>query len=386
MRRAWFVLFLLTIFVLRANAQMGKSISLAAGSPEDKAFSAISAAGDPAQKIALLDQFMKDFGGKPDLALLADQLYASAYLDAKDYDKAIESGEKVLAADPDNFPAAMILVRAAQGKGDAEKVFDYGDKAVAIAARYKAAPPPAGVSADQWKQQQDETEKAAASDLEFIQYAEFTSAYQVKDGTMKAALLERFLKTYPGSSYASNAVEALAFAYQQANNTPKMIETAQQALAKDPANVSILLLLADNYSDKGQHIEEAAADAQKALNALASAKKPDAVNQADWDKQTALQKGMAYSILGHVNVIRGRNAQAVPLFKQASPLLQPYNFYNGRNLYLLGFTLAKMEQYAEAGKYLRQAVAVDSPYRSLAQQTLAKIPGGTSPGHKSRNP
>lgn len=386
MRRAWIVLFLLISLVLRANAQMGKNISLAAGSPEDKAYSAISAAGDPAQKIALLDQFMKDFGGNPDLALLANQLYASVYLDAKNYDQAIEYGEKVLAADPDNFPGAMILVRAAQGKGDAQKVFDYGDKALAIATRYKAAPAPAGISAEQWKQQQDEMQKTAASDLEFVQYAEFTSAYEVMDGAAKAALFERFLKTYPDSTYARNAVEALAFAYQQANNTPKMLITAQQVLAKDPTNVSMLILLADNYSDKGQHMEEAAADAQKALDALASAKKPDAVSHADWDKQTALQKGMAYSVLGHVDVIRGKSAQAVALFKQASPLLQPYNFYNGRNLYLLGFTLAKMEQYPDARKYLQQAVTVDSPYRSLAQQTLAKIPAGTSSGHKSHNP
>src|ERR1700678_4152753 len=60
MRRAWIVLFLLISITLSANAQMGKSISLAAGSPEDKAYAAISAATDPAQKIALLDQFMKD--------------------------------------------------------------------------------------------------------------------------------------------------------------------------------------------------------------------------------------------------------------------------------------------------------------------------------------
>jgi len=386
MRRAWIVFFLLIFITLSANAQMGKSISLAAGSPEDKAYVAISAATDPAQKIALLDQFMKDFGDKPELALLANQLYADAYLDAKNYDKAIESGEKVLAADSENFPTAMILVRAAQGKGDAQKVFDYGDEAAAIASRYRPGSAPLGVSADQWKQQQDEMQKRTASDIEFIQYAEFNTAYHATDVATKATLLERFLKTYPDSTYASNAVEALAFAYQQSNNSGKMVVTAQQALAKDPANVSMLLLLADNYSEKGQHIDEAAADAQKALNALAAAKKPDAVSQVDWDKQTTLQKGIAYSVQGQVAVIHGKNGQAVALFKDASPLLQGSNYYYGGNLYRLGFTLAKMEQYPDARKYLQQAVAVDSPYRALAQQTLAKIPGGTSSAHKSRNP
>ncbi len=386
MRRVLSLAFLLILFAWPAHAQMGKAITVTAGTPEDKALNSIAAATDPAQKIQLLDQFMKDFGGNPDLALIANIQYTTAYLDLKDYPKAIAAGDKALAADPDNFSTAVNLVRAAAGLPDAARAFDYADKASAIVARYKASPAPANTPADQWKQQQEDTIKNAESDFAEVQYAVFSSTMQVKDGAARAALLERFLKTYPDSTYATGAHEALPFAYQQAKDGPNMLAAANAVLAKDPSNAATLLLLADYYSEKGQHLDDAAADAQKALDSLAAAKKPDNTSQTDWDKQVSLQKGIAYSVLGQIDVIRGKNAQAVASFKQANPLLESSNYYYGRNLYRLGFTLAKMQQYPEAQKYLQDAINVDSPYRGLAQQTLTKIGGAPAPRHKSSHP
>lgn len=366
---------LLVLFAFPAHGQMGKNIMLPAGTPEDKALSAISSATDPAQKTALIDQFINDYGSKPDLALLGEILYTSAYLQQNNYDKAIENGEKVMAADPDNFATAVNLVRAAGGKQDAAKAFDFGDQVSAIVARYKAAPPPAGTSQEGWVGQQADTLKAAQPDIESIQYTLFTVASQMKDGAQQAVFFERFLKSFPDSVYAANAREELAFAYQQARNTPKMLDAAQQVLSKDPSNVSMLLLLADFYSGEGKQLDDAAADAQKALDTLATAVKPAQVNQADWDKQVALQKGIAYSALGQIDVIRTKNAAAVAAFKQADPLLQSNTYYYARNLYRLGFTLAKMQQSADARKYLEQVIKMDSPFRSLAQQTLDKMNG-----------
>jgi tetratricopeptide (TPR) repeat protein len=379
MKLARFAPLLLALFAATAQAQIGKTVIVPAGSPEDKAINAITAATDPAQKITLLDQFMKDYGSKADLAMLAETLYTSAYLQQNNYDKAMESGEKVMAADPDNFATAVNLVRAAAGKQDAAKAFDSSDQVLAIVARYKAAPPPAGSSPQAWAGQQADTIKNAQSDIESMQYALFSVASQVADGAQRGAFLERFLKTFPDSVYAGDAREGLAFAYQKAQDTPKMLDAAQQVLTKDPSNVSMLLLLADYYSGQGKQLDDAAADAQKALDALKAAVKPTQTSQTDWDKQTALQKGIAYSALGQIDVIKTRNAAAVEAFMQADPLLESNTYYYARNLYRLGFTLAKMKQIPEARKYLGEAVKIDSPFRALAQQTLATINGSAPP-------
>ena len=64
----------LFFFAASACAQIGKNVSVAAGTPEDKALADIYAAPDTPDKIAMLDKFMQDYG-KGDLELLGDQLY-----------------------------------------------------------------------------------------------------------------------------------------------------------------------------------------------------------------------------------------------------------------------------------------------------------------------
>ncbi len=374
MKRWAMVLGLTMLWAATANAQIGKSVSVTAGTPEDKALNEIYVTTDPAQKIALLDKFSAEHP-TGDLALLADEQYVSTYLGEKNYDKAMEYAEKALAIDPDSLPTAGNLMRAAEGKGDIGKLFDAGETFTGILQRYKAQAPPAGVSAEDWKKQQDESLAGAQADLSYAQYALFNAAYKEKDAAAKVQFLERYLKIFPDAPYAANAREVLPFAYQQAGDTAKMLESAKGVLAGDPNNSTVLVMLADYWSDKGQQLPTAAADAQKALTALGAAQKPAGTSDADWQAQISIQKGIAYTSLGQVYVTNGKTAQAISAFRQASPLLKSNNYYYGRNLYRLGFTLAKGNQTVEARRVLNEAIAVDSPYRKLAQEELAKIGG-----------
>src|ERR1700675_4037675 len=106
---------LIAIFLTVAatvSAQIGKSVSVAAGTPEDKALSEIYAAPDGPEKIVLLDKFMAD-SGKGDLALLGDQLYMQTYLNQKNYAKVVEYGDKALEVDPDNLDTIVTMIHAA---------------------------------------------------------------------------------------------------------------------------------------------------------------------------------------------------------------------------------------------------------------------------------
>lgn len=369
------LLFFLLVISATAEAQIGKSVQVQAGTPEDKALGDIYAATDPAQKIALLDQFMAEFG-QGDFALLGDQLYVSAYLAEKNYDKAFQYGEKVFALDPDNLPTAVDLVRAAQEKGDPDKLYGYGERVSAILARYKALPAPAGTPAASWEQTKADNLAKVKGDVAYVQYAMYATTQQLPDPARRAALLERFVAAFPDSSFAENAQALTAASYQQAQQYGKMLDFAQKALARDPNNIGMLLLLADYWSGKGEQLDQAEQSAKKALDLLAQAKKPEQLSDEEWQQRIALQKGLVYSSLGQIYVNRNRNAQAVEAFKQASPLLKSDAANYGRNLYRLGFTLAKMQRIPEAREVLTEAVSVDSPYRPLAQETLAKIGTG----------
>ena len=361
-----------------ASAQIGKSVTVSAGTPEDKALADIYAAPDGPGKVALLDKFMADFSSNGDMALLGDQLYVQTYLAQKNYAKVYEFGEKTLVLDPSNLSAAVNLAHAAEEQGDAKKLFAAGDRVAEIIAKYKNSPAPEGVAPEQWTQQKSMSLNNVQGDIGYVEYALVNAAYKTTSPESRAGLFERYVTAFPDSPYTLSAREQTAVAYQQAQDAPKMLDTAQRVLATDPNDVSMLILLSDYWSENDQQLDKAGADAQLALDQLAQAKKPDNLSDEQWQQQVAVEKGLAYSAIGEVNVDKGRNQPAVDAFKQASPLLKSNTVLYARNLYRLGFTLAKMQRIPEARTVLTEAVSINSPYKAKAQETLNKIGGAVS--------
>ncbi|HTV59045.1 MAG TPA: hypothetical protein VMJ93_09245 [Verrucomicrobiae bacterium] len=385
MNRTLLILSGVLVLAGTSAAQIGKTVSVAAGSPEDKALSPIYAAPDGPDKVAMLDKFMAEYG-KGDYELLADELYTQTYLAQKNYAKAYEYGEKALALDPQGLSVAINLVHAADEQGDTAALFTYGEKVAAMLKDFKASAPPAGTSPEDWAAQKAESLQKTQPNVAYVEYALVSGSYKVADPAARAACFERFTAAFPDSSYTPTIREQTAIAYEQAQNKPKMLETADSILKSDPDNVAILLMLADYWSDNGQQLPQAAADAQKALDLLAKAQKPANVTDQDWELQIAVQKGIAYTSLGQVHAVNNRFAQAVVQFKEASPLLQSNSFSYARNLYRLGFSLAKLDHTLEARKVLTECVSIDSPYKPLAEQTLAKIGGPVGkPGSRRSN-
>jgi tetratricopeptide (TPR) repeat protein len=359
------------------SAQIGKSVTVSAGTPEDKALADIYAAPDGPEKVALLDKFAADFGNG-DMGLLADQLYVQTYLAQKNFAKVYAFGEKTLVLDPSNLSAAVNMVHAAEEQGDTKKLFAAGDKVAEIIATYKNSPAPEGMAAEQWTQQKSVSLNNVQGDIGYVEYALVNVGYKTTDPVGRAALFERYVNAFPDSPYTLTVREQTAIAYQQAQDTPKMMDTAQRILAADPNNISMLILVSDYWSENNQQLEKAAAAAQLALDQLAQAKKPDNLSDEQWQQQVAVEKGLAYSAIGEVNVDKGHNQPAVDAFRQASPLLKSNTVLYARNLYRLGFTLAKMQRIPEARTVLTEAVSINSPYKSKAQETLNKIGGPVS--------
>jgi len=376
MRR--YLIFLSMIFIFAgapARAQIGKSVVIEAGTPEAKALDAIGAETDPAKKLALIDNFMADFG-QGDMAQVACEQYVAYYLSQKNDDKAIEYAEKLLTLDPGNFNAAVNLVRAASEKQDTQTVFAGGEKAADIIAKYKAAPPPEGMDADTWAGRKQRALADAQENIRYVEYQLFNAAYQTREPMARAGLLERFVNAFPDSAYASNAKELVPVAYQQAGNFPKMIESAEKILAQDPKHPGLLVMLADSYSEKGVQLDKAEADAKQAIEQLSSATKPESVADADWQRQISLQKGIAWSALGQAYITQKKNAPALEAFQNAAPLLKPDATSYARNQYRMGFALINLKRYPEARTAFTEAASVQSPYRGAAQEKLQSLPGG----------
>jgi tetratricopeptide (TPR) repeat protein len=350
--------------------QIGKTVTVQAGSDADHAITEINAAADPAQKLALIDKFAEGPGKEGDYPILVNGLYVDYYLTQKNYDKAFEFGDKLFALDQANFQNATNMIRAASEKADPDRLISYGEKAQGILQRYKDAPVPAGSSAEAWNQQKAQTLEANRDGVAYIQNAVFSGVYQAKDAGKRAALLVRFAQIFADSPYASQALGVAATAYQQSQNAPKMLEVANGLLTKDPNNLGMLLLLSDYYGEKGEQLDKAEAYTKKAMSVLESAKKPDEMTEDQWKQQSGLQKGLALSSLGQINIQKKDNAQAVTNLRAAAPLLKPDDGSYARNQYRLGFALLNLKRNPEAKDAFTQAASVNSPYKGPAQEKL----------------
>jgi tetratricopeptide (TPR) repeat protein len=381
--RILIVLVIVTCFAaIPLRAQLGKTVIVSAGSEVDHQLNDINAATDPAAKLKLIDAF---YAAHPetDLQILADEQYVNFYLSAKQYDKAFEYGDKLFALDPDNFSNSVNMVRAANEKGDTDRLFAAGEKAAGILQRFKAQPAPDGTSPEAWKAQQQQKLDSIKDNQDYIEQSLMNAAYQQKDPTKKAVLLVRFASLFPDSPNAGQALGAAAVTYQQAQNRPKMLETANSALAKDPDNIGILLLLADDYSEKGEQLDKAEAYAKKAASLCDTAKKPEGMSNADWQKQINLQKGLGFSALGQIDLQKKLNPAAVESLTKAAPLLKSNAAVYARNQYRLGFAYLNVKKTAEAKQAFTDAASVDSPYKGPAQDKLKGLAAAKAPAKKA---
>ena len=360
--------------------QIGKYVPIPAGSDADHALTEINAATDPAQKLALIDKFAATLG-QGDMAIVADDLYVNYYLAAKNYDKAFEYGDKLFALDPDSFSNGVNMVRAAQEKGDTSKMFSYGEKVAAILQRFKASSAPEGKTEKYWADQKFMALQNASDTVTYLEQLLFNAAYQTPEPAKRAPLLVRFAQMFPDSSYANQGLVVAATSYQQAQQGPKMVEVANGLLAKDPNNVSMLIVLADYYSEKADQLDKADADAKKALSVLETAKKPEGLTDEQWQQQSTLQKGLALSALGQISIQKKDNAKAEENLKAAAPMLKSDATSYARNEYRLGFALLNLKKTPEAKAAFTEAASVNSPYKGPAQDKLKSLSGAAA-AHK----
>lgn len=354
--------------------QIGKYVPIPAGSDADHTMADVAAATDPAQKLGLIDKFAA--GAQGDMEMVADEMYVNYYIAQKQYDKAFEYGDKLFALDPGNFNNAVNMVRAASEKGDTDRLLSAGEKAQSIIAAFKASPAPEGTAADAWDQQKARTLENNQDNYNFVQQAVYGGVYQAKDPAKRADGLMRFAKTFPDSQYALPAMGVAASSYQQAQNAPKMMEVANAILAKDPNNMGMLLLVSDYYGEKGEQLDKAEAYAQKAVKLADSGAKPADVTDDQWKQQTSLQKGLALSTLGQINLQKKNNTAAVQNFQAAAPLLKSNDTSYARNQYRMGFAYVNLKKVAEARAAFTEAASVNSPYKSYALDKLKALPAG----------
>jgi hypothetical protein len=123
------------------------------------------------------------------------------------------------------------------------------------------------------------------------EYNAYVGAVQQADAAAKISGLEAFLSQYPNSVMKEDALELLMGAYQQTNNAAKMNDAAQRLLQANPNNLRALALMAytkraaaEANQNPQQNLAEAAQYADRGLQALKTATKPEGMSDPDFEK------------------------------------------------------------------------------------------------------
>lgn len=170
------------------------------------------------------------------------------------------------------------------------------------------------------------------------EYNAYVNAVQQADANAKISGLEAFLTQYPNSVMKVDALEVLMGAYQQANNQQKMMDTAGRILAADPNNLRALALMA--YSKRAaaeanqnpqQNLTDGAQAADRGLEALKTAPKPEGMSDADFAKLKT-QMGVIFNGVSGIAALQAKNLPSAQTHLRAAVEGEPNDL---RNVYPL---------------------------------------------------
>ena len=126
-------------------AQLDK-IVIPAGTPEDQALTAIAKEPDAQKKLAMYQDFVQKFPSNSAAVAYGNWQIAQTYQTSGDLSKALEYGDKALAASPHNLDILVSQANVAQQMKDNAKLVGYATQGGQAYNGLDKQPKPAGMS------------------------------------------------------------------------------------------------------------------------------------------------------------------------------------------------------------------------------------------------
>jgi len=371
--RVFFLMLTVVLFTTLSSAQLDH-IVIAAGTPEDQALQESSKETDPQKKLALYQDFVQKFSANPAAVAYGNWQISQYYQNAGDLPKALEYGDKALAASPHNLDILVSQAGIAQQMKDDGKIMGYAEKGGLAYESIGKAGKPEGMSDTDFATRASQEKDSAKSGHDFLEGVAFNAIADEKDAKTRMSYIERFTAAFPNSQFQEQVSQYVMYTLGpgQLNDSARLIAFGEKSLAASPNSMPTLLMLANTYVEEAKpaSITKAAAYSQKVIG-LAKA------DQADADRSRKLSAGVAHSTLGYAY----KTAAAVPEFKSATALLkgQDETAY-ALALYRLGFAYAKMSKTTEAREALNEAVKIAGPLQQPSRELLEKVNSARAKG------
>jgi Tfp pilus assembly protein PilF len=365
----------LTVFFLASSAGQIDRIVIPAGTPEDHDLQAISNEPDAQKKSAMYEDFVQKYSGNPAAVAYGNWQIAQAY-QATDPQKALDYGDKALAALPHNIDILVSLATIAQQAKNNAKLTDYAAKGGEICHSIGKQPKPEGMNDEDFARHIAEEKSAIQNSCDYLETSGYNAITSENDAKARMGDIEKFNAAFPDSKFQDSVSSYALESLSQLNDNARLVAYGEKTLAANPNSLPTLLLLANFYSNdpKPGSVTKAVTYSQKAIE-VANADAPDA------DQAHKTSAGVARSILGFAYMKQEKTAAAIPELKKAATLLKGQDEQQYvLALYRLGFAYAKLNRTTEAREVLTEAVKTPGPLQATCQELLTKVNAARAKG------
>ena len=374
------VVFFLSFAVLlpRVSAQVDH-ITIAAGTDQDHALQTITSEQDAQKRLAMYEEFVQKFSSDPASVAYGNWQLAQGYQAAGDMQKALDCGDKALAASPHNLDVLVTAAGIAQQAKNFVKLMDYSAKGGEVCASVAKQPKPEGMSDADFASKVSDDKAAVQNSCDFLESSGLSAIASETDAKNRMAEIEKFSAAFPDSKYGEQVSNYAMYTLgpDQLNDKARLVAFGEKALAANPGSLAALLLLANYYGDetKPGSAAKAISYSQKAIEVA----KPDA---PDADKSHKIAGGVAHSTIGWAYLKQEKTVSAIPELKAASALLKGQDEQQyARALYGLGFAYAKLNKLTEAREVLNEVAKMQGPFQGMSQDLLTKVNSARAKGN-----
>ncbi|HEV8042690.1 MAG TPA: hypothetical protein VGP62_27680 [Bryobacteraceae bacterium] len=361
----------LVLLMLPAAAQEQKQhFTINVSTPEGQMLQAIGQEADDQKKLALAQDFLDKYPKNEGAGWVASQL-VTIYVTQKDYDKAVEAGDKAFANNPTDLDVAYNTLKAAEGKEDPELVKTWSARASELAHKTIAS---TKAPADDDEKQRLEYVKGVDT---YADYVVYSLALKVKDpkqiAELGAALEHQNVKSQYMPQISGIYLSALTQSKQNA------CPTAEKLAAANGKDVDADVIAA-NCSLQQKQYDRAVAHAAHITDALSSRPKPEGLSDADWASRKAILLGRANWIAGIAYASQSKLGPADKALRAAlpsvkgEPQMAALALFNlGMANYQLGKAIGDKAKMKEGLQYFQQCSDIAGPNQDQALKNVAAI-------------
>jgi tetratricopeptide (TPR) repeat protein len=221
----------------------------------------------------------------------------------------------------------------------------------------------------------DKSAAPAAPKVDPAEEADYKAFYELKpeDTDKRIELGNAFVQKYPSSKYAESVYTGVALAEYNKQEFDKMYANADKALALNPDDVQILVIVGwviphtydPSDANAAAQLDKAEKYEKHGLETLPTLQKPATLTDDQFAKAKIAYESQAHSGLGLIYFRRQNWEAAVAELNKATALPAPPD---PTDYYVMGASLVKLDRYSDAADAYSKCAAIPGGLQARCKQ------------------